>query len=297
MITVLESITLSTEYLKKKGIESPRINAELLLANILDCKRLNLYLLFDRPLTEEEVVKYRELLVRRSKFEPLQYIVGNVEFYGLEFNVNPSVLIPRQETELLVEAVIDAYKSCGPVNILDIGTGSGNIAVSLAKNLDNSCITAIDISEDALQTARENALLNLVDNRINFIHSDFLKDESFSAIPATSFVIPAKAVIFYDVVVSNPPYISIQDYETLQPELRIYEPKVALTDHNSGYLFYEVISSRAYKLLKPEGRLYFEIGKDQYAEVTRIMESNNFQNITIVKDYQNIERVISGVKI
>ena len=290
MITVLESITLSTEYLKNKGIESPRINAELLLANILKCKRLNLYLLFDRPLAEEEVVRYRELLLRRSKFEPLQYIVGNVEFYGLDFNVNPSVLIPRQETELLVEAIINIYKSSGHVSILDIGTGSGNIAVSLARHLPESRITAVDISEAALKTAGENACLNSVDNQISFICSDFLKDD-------LNFVIPAEAGIPYDAIVSNPPYISIADYETLLPELKVYEPKVALTDYNSGYFFYEVISSRAFDLLKPGGRLFFEVGKDQYAEVSRIMELNNFQNISITKDYQSIERVISGERI
>ena len=282
-MTVLESITLSTEYLQRKGIESPRINAELLLANILSCKRLNLYLLFDRPLTEEEMAKYRELLKRRSKFEPLQYIIGNVEFYGLEFNVNPSVLIPRPETELLVEAIIDIYKDLGPVKILDIGTGSGNIAVALARNLNNAFITANDISEEALKTAKENAAFNSVDNKIDFIQADFLKDEL--------------NLLDFDVIVSNPPYISISDYETLRPELKIYEPKSALTDSNSGYIFYEVISSRAYNILKQNGRLFFEVGKDQYSEVNRIMITNNFQNITIKKDYQNIERVISGEKI
>jgi len=283
MLTVLESITLSTEYLKNKGIESPRINAELLLANILNCKRLNLYLLFDRPLADEEVARYRELLKRRSKFEPLQYIIGNVEFYGLDLYVNPSVLIPRPETELLVESIIEIYKDHDPVNILDIGTGSGNIAVSLAKNISNSYITAVDISDAALKTAKENAVLNKVDNKIDFIQTDFLKDNlNFSE---------------FDVVVSNPPYISISDYETLRPELTMYEPKGALTDHNSGYLFYEVISSRAYNILKQNGKLFFEIGKDQHSEVTRIIRSNKFENITIRKDYQNIERVISGEKI
>jgi release factor glutamine methyltransferase len=283
MLTVLESITLSTEYLKNKGIESPRINAELLLANILKCKRLNLYLLFDRPLTDEEVAKYRELLKRRSKFEPLQYIVGNVEFYGLEFYVNPSVLIPRPETEILVETIINIYKDFDPVNILDIGTGSGNIAIALAKNIRNSYITALDISEEALITAKENAVLNSIDNKIDFIKSDFLNDEM--------------NLLDFDVIVSNPPYISIQDYETLRPELRDYEPKAALTDNNSGYFFYETISTRAYNLLKQNGRLFFEIGKDQYSEVNRIMSNNNFQNISVIKDYQNIERVIFGEKL
>ena len=132
MITVLESINLSSEYLKNKGIESPRINAELLLAHILNCKRLNLYLSFEKPLTEEELQKYRELLRRRSKFEPLQYIIGKVEFYGIDFKVNTSVLIPRQETEIIVETIIGQYDKHDILRILDIGTGSGNIAIALA---------------------------------------------------------------------------------------------------------------------------------------------------------------------
>jgi release factor glutamine methyltransferase len=283
MITVLESINLSSEYLKNKGIESPRINAELLLAHILNCKRLNLYLSFEKPLTEEELQKYRELLRRRSKFEPLQYIIGKVEFYGIDFKVNPSVLIPRQETEILVETIIGQYDKHDTLRILDIGTGSGNIAISLAKNLDSSVITALDISEDALNIAYENALLNSVNDRTEFIRFDFLKEE----FKRNEF----------DVVVSNPPYIALEEFETLSPELKEYEPKVALTDYNSGFLFYEIISDKSNHLLKPGGKLFFEVGKGQASKVTEIMTKNNFQNINVTKDYLNIERVVSGEKI
>ena len=283
MITVLESINLSSEYLKNKGIESPRINAELLLAHILSCKRLNLYLSFEKPLTEEELQKYRELLRRRSKFEPLQYIIGKVEFYGIDFKVNPSVLIPRQETEILIETIIGQYDKHDTLRILDIGTGSGNIAISLAKNLDNSVITALDISEEALKTANENALLNSVNDRTEFIRFDFLKEE----FKRNEF----------DVVVSNPPYIAIEEFETLRPELKEYEPKVALTDYNSGFLFYEIISNKSNHLLKPGGKLFFEVGKGQFSKVAEIMTKNNFHNINMTKDYLNIERVISGEKI
>lgn len=282
MITVLESINLSSEYLKNKGIESPRINAELLLAHILNCKRLNLYLSFEKPLTEEELDKYRVLLKRRSKFEPLQYIIGKVEFYGIDFKVNPSVLIPRQETEILVETIIGQYDKYDTLRILDIGTGSGNIAVSLAKNLDNSFITALDISEDALKTANENAILNSVNDRIEFIKIDILKEEFIRN--------------EFDLVVSNPPYISIVEFETLCPELKEYEPKVALTDYNSGFHFYEIISTKSNHLLKPGGKLFFEVGKGQFSIVSEIMKKNNFQNIDMTKDYLNIERVISGEK-
>jgi release factor glutamine methyltransferase len=283
MITVLESINLSTEYLNNKGIESPRINAELLLAHILKCKRLNLYLSFERPLTEEEIFSYRELLKRRIKFEPLQYIIGSVEFYGINFKVNPSVLIPRQETEILVENILKKYDKYVNLKILDIGTGSGNIAISLAKHLDNSFITAIDISEEALKTAAENAVLNSVEGKTEFVRSDFLKEEF--------------AANDFDVVVSNPPYISIKEFDTLPRELKEYEPKLALTDYNSGYLFYEIISKKSSDLLKPGGRLFFEVGKGQFSNVSEIMKRNNFFHINVQKDYLNIERVISGEKI
>jgi release factor glutamine methyltransferase len=282
MITVLESINLSSEYLKNKGIESPRINAELLLAHILNCKRLNLYLSFEKPLTEEELEKYRELLKRRSKFEPLQYIIGKVEFYGIDFKVNSSVLIPRQETEILVETIIGQYDKYDTLKILDIGTGSGNIAVSLAKNLDNSFVTALDLSEDALKTANENALLNSVNDKTEFIKIDFLKEE-FNRND-------------FDIVVSNPPYVSMEEFETLSPELKVYEPQVALTDYNSGFRFYEIISEKSNYLLKPGGKLFFEVGKGQFSFVSEIMSKNNLQNIIVIKDYLNIERVISGEK-
>src|ERR1035437_8409221 len=282
MITVLESINLSSEYLKNKGIESPRINAELLLAHILNCKKLNLYLSFEKPLTEEELAKYRVLLKRRSKFEPLQYIIGKVEFYGIAFKVNSSVLIPRQETEILIETIIEQYKIYDNLKILDIGTGSGNIAISLAKNLDNSFVTAIDISEDALKTAYENALLNSINDKTEFIKLDFLKEEFKGK--------------DYDVVVSNPPYISMEEFETLSPELKEYEPQIALTDYYSGLMFYEIISQKSNYLLKLGGKLFFEIGKGQLSNVAEIMRNNNYQNITVIKDYLNIERVISGEK-
>ena len=157
MITVLESINLSTQYLSEKGIESPRTNAELLLANIIGCKRLELYLSFDRPLGETELQKYREQIKRRGRFEPLQYITGKVEFYGLELKVNPSVLIPRPETELLVENILNQFSKEKEPIILDIGCGSGNIAIALAANLPAAKITSTDVSAEALKVAEENS--------------------------------------------------------------------------------------------------------------------------------------------
>ncbi len=281
MLTVLESIKLSTEYLEKKGVESPRINAELLLAHILNCKRLDLYLTFDRPLSEEEVTLYRTFLKRRAGFEPLQYIVGSVEFYGFPFYVNSSVLIPRQETEILVEEVIEHNKNKPGIKILDIGTGSGNIAISIAKNLPGSEVIGTDISKEALTIAVKNSVLNCMENQVRFIENDIL-----NSYPEEKN---------FDVIVSNPPYVSINDFEKLRPELKVYEPRQALTDNADGLIYFKEISTRAKKLLIPGGRLYFETGEGQSAAVKKILEENNYSSIRIKNDYLDIERVISGV--
>ena len=303
-MTVLESLQLSTDFLEKKGIESPRLNAELLLSEILKCKRLDLYLKFDQPLKENEVGIYREWIARRGKFEPLQYIIGNVEFYGLPFKVTPNVLIPRPETEILVETVINMInkkssvipipihrernlKDFSPalpdrndkINILDIGTGSGNISISLAKNLDNVEIIAIDISESALSIARENAVANGVEEKIQFISADvkhYMCGNQF------------------DVIVSNPPYVSNEEYPNLQNEILNYEPMIAVTDSNDGLDLYRTIAERAKILLKSNGKIFLEVGKDQSKYVVDILEKNDFVNIYFVKDYQQIDRVVVG---
>lgn len=282
MLTVLESIKLSTEYLEKKGVESPRINAELLLADILNCKRLDLYLSYDRPLSPEEISKYRVYLKRRGEFEPYQYIIGKVEFYGLQFEVNPSVLIPRAETEILVEEIISQYKDIGEIKILDIGTGSGNIAVSLAYNLKNAKITATDISKKSLETAEKNSVDNNTEDQINFILNDILNDDLADA--------------GFDIIVSNPPYISESDFNQLRPELKIYEPWYALTDNSDGLIYFRIISEKAKNLLKNKGKIFYEIGAGQSEKVKTILTENNFSGIKIVDDYLHINRVISGEK-
>ena len=281
MLTVLEAINLSTEFLEKKEIESPRINAELLLAHALNCKRLDLYLSYDRPLNEDEVKLYREFIRRRIKSEPLQYIIGKVEFYGIEFNVNPSVLIPRQETEILVETIINSVNKDGSLKILDVGVGSGNISISLAKHLPYSKITATDISEQALETAKANAEMNNVSEKINFIKHDILSHNLNDE---------------FDIVVSNPPYISREEFPQLKDELKVYEPQNALTDFSDGLNYYRIISSKAKEFVKSKGKIFFEVGQGQVEDVKKILAENNFNEISIVKDYLKIDRVISGVK-
>ena len=283
MYSILQIIELSAEYLNTKGVESPRLNAELLLANLLNCKRLDLYLKYDQPLKEIEINKYRELIARRGKREPLQYIIGNVEFYGLNFSVNPNVLIPRQETEILVDQIISNIDKNTKVKILDIGTGSGNIPIALAKNLPNVEIVAIDISGNAIAIAKFNSERNNVSDRINFINSDFNK-----------YLISENHQ--FDIIVSNPPYIKIDEYNLLEKELTDFEPNIALTDFNDGLTFYRNISEKSKSLLKSNGQIYFEVGISQSGKVKEILEKNNFSNIKLVKDYLEIERVVYGDK-
>lgn len=279
-MTVLESIQLSTDYLEKKGIESPRINAEMLLAHILSCKRLDLYLAFDKPLKEHEIIQYREFLKRRGSFEPLQYITGSVEFYGLPFKVNKNVLIPRPETEILVETVINKLDKSAGYSFLDIGTGSGIIPITLSRYFPSSSFTAIDKSKPALEVAEENAKINSAEN-ITFVHADIKTDTIAQQ---------------FDIIVSNPPYVSLSEYKTLQHEITRYEPAEAVTDNNEGYDFYKLIIEKSDFMLKENGQLYFEVGKGQSEAISSMMSDNNFSDIEVVNDYQNIGRVVYGVK-
>lgn len=281
MITVLEAIRLSTEYLDKKKIDSPRINAELLLAHIIGCKRLDLYLAFDRPLTEPELNIYRGLIKRRASYEPLQYIIGTVEFYGLVFKVTSSVLIPRPETELLVENIIKELSDKEQLNILEIGCGSGNITISLAYHLKQAQIITTDVSDAALNLAKENSQKLGVAERISFIRHNILTDDllRFS---------------MFDLVVSNPPYVSLQSYSSLQKEILDFEPRLAVTDESDGLTFYRIISEKVSGNIKKGGKLFFEISHGQCDDVKSIMTKNNFSKIEVIKDYQNIERIVFG---
>ena len=283
MLTVLDVLNKSTEYLEKKGIESPRMNAEILLADILKCKRLELYLMYDRPLTEKELTEYREYLKRRSTFEPAQYIIGTVEFYGLEFNVSPAVLIPRPETEILVETVINSVNKEDELQIMDIGSGSGNISIAIAVNLPNAYVTGIEISESAIAVAEENLKKYDLNKRVAFLNFDILrvnKDELSD----------------FDIIVSNPPYVSKGDYDKVQKEIINYEPNFAVTDFYDGFKFYRKIISLTAQILKPSGKIFLEIAQGQSQKINEIMKENNFKEISIVQDYQKIDRVIYGVK-
>ncbi len=280
MITVLEAIKLSTEYLEKKRVESPRTNAEILLAEILHCNRIELYLSFDKPLSEIEIQTYRESIKKRGMRIPLQYIIGFVDFFGLKIKVDANVLIPRPETELLVEKIVMDYKGKTEIRILDIGSGSGNIALSLKKNILNASVVGVDISDEAIALAKINAELNSL-SQVDFKVFDILNDDLIE-------------LGKFDLIVSNPPYVSEMDFQDLEPELKVYEPRIALTDNSDGISFYRKIISSSKVLLNNSGRLYFEIGKYQFKIISDLMNDEGFINIQIIKDYSGIERIICG---
>ena len=283
MTTVLEVLKLTTEYFEKKKIESPRVNAEILLAEVLKCKRIDLYLSFEKPLNEEELALYRELIKKRSSHIPLQYIIGNVEFYGLKLLVNENVLIPRPETELLVETILQNHQQTNELKILDIGSGSGNISLALARNLSKSFITGIDVSQKAIELSFQNKEIHHLEN-VDFNRFDILQDD-------------LEKLGTFDIIVSNPPYVSKNDFDLLEPELRLYEPRIALTDESEGTTFYKEIISKSESLLNKPGYIYFELGKDQFQKISQLLTDNKFSNIKIIKDYSGIERIISGEKI
>ena len=277
--TVLELVNWGTDYFRKKGIDSPRLNIELLLCNLLNFDRIDLYLQYDKPLTKSELEKLRSMVLRRSEREPLQYITGLSEFCGRNFIINRNVLIPRPETEILVNEVFNKMQNSeAELIILDIGTGCGNIALSLALKFINAKIIAVDLSSDALTNAKANADIFRLNN-VEFIKCDILKN------------LPDYGP--FDVIVSNPPYISFAEYKELQPEVLNYEPASALTDKHDGMTFYRRFSQIFGKILKPRGLFFLEIGFEQSDRVQSLFSDNGFV-IYIIPDFDNIPRVVVG---
>ena len=240
-MTVLEVIQRSSEFLARKGVESPRLQIELLLAHVLQLPRLKLYLNFDRALNSLELETVRSFVKRRAAREPLQHILGTTSFCGLEIAVNSNVLVPRPETELLTERAIE-YLSCLPSEpgiVLDFGTGSGCIALAVAIRCPNAEIHALDISEEALAVARQNAARLQVEGRIRFYLGD-----GFAALPCARQ---------FHLIISNPPYIAGSEIESLEPEVRFHDPRLALDGGIDGLDFYRRIAAEAPAWLAPQG--------------------------------------------
>ena len=271
---ILEVIQKTTPYFEKQGIESPRLTIELLLAHLLKKKRMDLYLEFERELDEPTLAKLREMVRRRVAGEPLQYITGEADFCGLKFQVDKRVLIPRPETELLVDVVVGR----SPQKIVDVGTGSGCIAIALAKKLPEAEITALDVSPEALEVARGNASLHQIEKNIRFLESDLLQ-----ALP-DSFVVEA--------IVSNPPYIADGELAKLPKEVRDFEPVRALAAGEDGLKVIQRLVMNARRILSPSGFVALEIGAGQRAAVEEIFGQQGLAVVEVVKDLQGHERVI-----
>jgi release factor glutamine methyltransferase len=274
--TILKILTWTREYLAGKGVENARLEAEWLLCEVIGLDRLGLYLNFDKPLSAAELAGFRELVSRRARREPLQYILGSQEFMGLEFAVSPAVLIPRHDTGTLVA---EAVRLGGTARrVLDIGMGSGCIAVALAKFLPGAVICGVERSAEALALALRNAQQNgvTVTCREGSLFEPFTGER-------------------FDLIVSNPPYIPTGDLAALQPEVRDFEPVGALDGGIDGLDFYRAMIPAAPDFLEPDGLLLFEAGIGQSAEVVRLFETTGrFGEIFTARDEGGIERVIGG---
>ena len=264
---MLEVIQKSTEFLAVKGVEPPRLQAELLLAHLLGLPRMRLYLNFERVLTRTEVDGFRELVKRRGRREPLQHIVGSTSFCGLEMAVDRRVLVPRQETEILAELGWQFLQQLStfnpqPSTALDLGTGSGCLAIALAVKCQAAQVWASDVSPEALGLAKQNAARRNVAERIQFLHGD-----GFSPLPEK---------LQFDLVISNPPYIPTAEIELLQPEVRDFDPRRALDGGPDGLVLFRRLAAEAGEFLKPGGRMMLEFGDGQAEAVRNIFESQQW---------------------
>jgi release factor glutamine methyltransferase len=275
-MTWREAITAATQRLTADPYlaETPARDAELLLLHLLGASRATLFAHPDHELSYPDQLRYETTIARRLNYEPIQYITGEQEFYGLALHVTPAVLIPRPETEHLVEAVLERLPEDQPLHILDVGTGSGAIAIALAIHLPQSHLTAVDLSPAALSIAQTNAQQHHVAERIRFLESDLL-----SSLPSEKF----------DAIVSNPPYIPEADRPTLHPQVRDHEPAQALFAANNGFAIYERLVPAAHAALNPGGLLALEIGYGQRDRIANLLYG--WQEVSFVEDLQGIPRV------
>jgi release factor glutamine methyltransferase len=285
---VVELLKTTTDYFVTKKVDEARISAELLLGHVLGKSRIELYMHHNRPVYQDELDRFRRLCRQRIEGRPVQYIIGEQCFYGLQFIVDERVLIPRPETELLVEHALELLGMSGrggsrEAKILDIGTGSGCIALTMAKLSPLLQVSAIDCSADALVVAGLNAVKHGLESRVAFMLADLFDELFASRLPEPS----------YDLIVSNPPYIPAFEWEALQREVKQYEPKIALTTLH-GLECYRAIVALATTILVPGGVLTFELHADAAAAVSELMAGHGFCGIRVTKDYSGHERIISA---
>ena len=273
---IIEIIKWGEEYFKLKGFENPKQEIEWLLCDLLQLKRIDLYLKFEDIINKSKLKKLKNWIKRRIEREPLQYITGKVEFYGLKFISTPQALIPRPETERLVDITINSLKKIPEPKILEIGTGSGCVSIAVSNKKPRANILSLDISKNALELAEINAKSNNCKN-INFLEMDFLNE-----IPDGRF----------DILISNPPYIPQKEIENIMPEVKDYEPRIALTDFEEGLNFYYRIA-KVGRTLIPNGIIILEVGLGNHPQkVFSLFKEAGFDQLELIKDYNNNERIL-----
>lgn len=275
--TISSLLNWTVNYFKSKNIESARLDAEVLLSHVLGQERIYLYVHFDELMEQTELSQFREYVKKRAQHMPVAYIIGEREFMGLPFKVTKDTLIPRPDTEILVENVLANVDKDKEIEIVDIGTGSGAIILSLLVNLPKAQGKTVDIASKAIEIAKENAVNLQVNDRCEFFVGDLF--------------VPLKGEKF-DVIVSNPPYIPQKDIATLNVDVKSYEPVSALTDGGDGLSYYRRLLSEGKKYLKENGFIALEIGIYQALAVKQIALENGWKNIKIIKDYAGIDRVV-----
>jgi len=274
---LIDLIKWGETYFRDKNFDNPRSEIEWLLQDLLNYKKIDLYLKFEEEIDSEKLFILKSWIKRRISREPSQYITGKADFYGRSYFVNNKVLIPRPETEILIDAAIKNLLEKKNPFIIDIGTGSGCIGITLAIEIKKSNVLSIDISKDALLIAKNNAESHNIKN-IQFLEIDILKND-----------INKKA----DLIISNPPYINKNELSTLMPEVRNHEPKISLTDNKDGFTFYERFVSLFPKILKNDGAAIIEVGrKDHSIRVLDIFKKNGIKNIKFIKDLNNDNRAV-----
>ena len=278
---IIDVINWGVDYFENESLENPRLEIEIFLQHILDCKKIDLYINFENEVSSHDLNTLKGYIKRRLENEPSQYIVGKSNFYGRNFYVDNNVLIPRPETEILINACIEFLSMKDNPEIIDIGTGSGCIGITLAKEIPSSNVIAIDCSEKALAVAEKNAK-NIGIKNIDFVKSDFLKQ-----------TIDLRA----DLLVSNPPYIPKEDISTLMADVKEYEPSKALTDNLDGLEFYRVFSKKFDPMIKIDGALIVEVGKDKHPlKAKKIFEQSGPVNVEMINDYNGDIRVLKVMK-
>lgn len=276
--TVRRILAWTTEHLQKHGSETPRLDTEILLAHARKCRRIDLYTHYDDPLSDEQRSVMRDLVRRRANHEPVAYLVGHREFYGLDFRVTHDVLIPRPDTETLVLELIESVRELPQPRVLDVGTGTGCIAVAVAVNCPHAAVTAVDISPAALEIAAQNAAKHDVQDRITLIEGDLLS--------------PLDGTPLFDVVAANLPYVASAEIETLQNDVRKHEPKLALDGGADGLDLVRRLVTDLPRHLKPGGSVLLEIDPSQAEATCECLRGEGFEEPRVLDDLGGLARVV-----